>query len=60
MRISAPQLGVIRGIPVKIGANVVSHGRYVVFQIAEVAMPRELFRKILRLIDGQKVPPAPA
>ncbi len=33
---------------VKIGAKVVRHGRYVTFQLAEVAVPRELFRKILR------------
>ncbi len=32
---------------VKIGAKVVRHGRYVTFQLAEVAVPRELFRKIL-------------
>ena len=32
---------------VKIGAKVVSHGRYVTFQLAEVAVPRELFRRIL-------------
>jgi len=37
---------------VKIGAKVVRHGRYVTFQLAEVAVPRELSRKILRLIDG--------
>ena len=42
---------------VKIGAKVVRHGRYVTFQLAEVAVPRELFRKILRLIDGLR--PAP-
>ena len=35
---------------VKIGAKVVSHGRYVTFQLAEVAVPRDLFRKILRLM----------
>ena len=29
----------------KIGAKVVSHGRYVTFQLAEVAVPSELFRK---------------
>ncbi len=34
---------------VKIGAKVVSHGRYVTFQFAEVAVPRDLFRKILRM-----------
>ena len=28
---------------VKIGAKVVRHGRYVIFQMAEVAVPRELF-----------------
>ncbi len=36
---------------VKIGAKVVHHGRYVTFQLAEVAVPMELFRKILSLID---------
>ena len=30
---------------VKIGAKVVSHGRYVTFQLAEVAVPRDLFGK---------------
>ena len=28
---------------VKIGAKIVAHGRYTVFQLAEVAVPRELF-----------------
>ncbi len=45
---------------VKIGAKVVSHGRYVTFQLAEVAVPRELFRKILSLIDELRPRPAPA
>ena len=44
---------------IKIGAKVVSHGRYITFQLAEVAVPRELFRKILRLIDGQRPAPLP-
>jgi Transposase DDE domain group 1 len=35
---------------VKIGAKVVSHGRYVAFQMAEVSIPRNLFAEILRLI----------
>ena len=30
---------------VKIGAKVVNHGRYVTFQLAKVAVPRELFQK---------------
>jgi len=37
---------------VKIGAKVISHARYTVFQMAEVAVPRELFRRMLDLIDG--------
>ncbi len=46
--------------PVKSGAKVVSHERYVNFQMAEVAVPRELFRKTLRLIDGLRPRPSPA
>ncbi len=45
---------------VKIGAKVVAHGRYVTFQLAEVAVPRELFRKIRRLIDDLRPSPIPA
>ncbi len=45
---------------VKIGAKVVRHGRYVTFQLAEVVVPRELFRKILSLIDDLPPRPAPA
>jgi hypothetical protein len=36
---------------VKIGARIVRHGRYVVFQLAEVAVPHTLFAEILRRID---------
>ncbi len=35
---------------VKIGAKVVHHGRYVTFQLADVAVPRALFAYILRRI----------
>jgi Transposase DDE domain group 1 len=45
---------------VKIGAKVVRHGRYVIFQLAEVAVPKELFQEILRLIDGLRPRPVPA
>ncbi len=45
---------------VKIGAKVVSHGRYVTFQLAEVAVQRELFRTILSLVDDLRPRPAPA
>jgi Transposase DDE domain group 1 len=33
---------------IKIGAKVVSHGRYVTFQFAEVAISRQMFAEILR------------
>src|SRR3712207_6305952 len=45
---------------VKIGAKVVSHGRYLTFQMAEVAMPRRLFAEVLWLIGRLRAPPAPA
>ena len=45
---------------IKIGAKVVSHGRYVAFQMAEVAIPRNLFADILRLIAELRPPPDPA
>ncbi len=35
---------------IKIGAKIVRHARYVTFQMAEVAIPRQLFREILRRI----------
>ena len=44
----------------KIGAEVISHGRYVTFQLADVAVPRILFRKILRRIDDLRPSPGPA
>ena len=44
---------------VKIGAKVVRHGRYVIFQMAEVAVPKELFQKILRLIAELRPQPPP-
>ena len=43
-----------------IGAKVVRHSRYVIFQMAEVAVPKELFQEILRLIDGLRSRPIPA
>ena len=43
---------------IKIGAKVVRHGRYVTFQLAEVAIPRRLFAAILPLIDGLRLKPA--
>jgi hypothetical protein len=40
---------------IKIGAKVVSHGRYVTFQMAEVAVPRQTFQEILSLIAVAEV-----
>ena len=45
---------------VKIGARIVRHGRCVVFQLAEVAVPRALFAAILRRIDRLRGPPVAA
>jgi hypothetical protein len=45
---------------IKIGAKVVSHGRYVAFQMAEAAVSRQMFREILTLISRLRAPPAPA
>lgn len=43
---------------IKIGAKVVRHARYVVFQMAEVAVPEELFAAILARIALLKEAPA--
>jgi hypothetical protein len=47
---------------VKIGVRMVRHGRYLVFQLAEVAVPRTLFAVILHRIDRlrPRPPPLPA
>jgi hypothetical protein len=45
---------------IKIGAKVVSHGRYTTFQMAEAAVPRQMFQEILMLIAQLRAPPAPA
>jgi hypothetical protein len=42
---------------IKIGAKVVRHAKYVTFQLAEVAVPRELFAAILDRIQRFGVPP---
>jgi hypothetical protein len=52
-------LTTLRNKLVKIGAKVVRHGRYVTFQLAEVAVPRALFTEILRLIEQLRPRPVP-
>ena len=44
---------------VKISAKVVRYGRYITFQLAEVAIPRSLFANILCLIDDLRPAPLP-
>jgi hypothetical protein len=43
-------LATLRDKLVKIGARVVRHSLYVVFQLAEAAVPQELFAEILHRI----------
>ena len=45
---------------IKIGAKIVSHGRHVAFQMAEVATSGQMFDEILMLIARLRSPPAPA
>lgn len=42
---------------IKIGAKIVRYGRYVAFQMAEVAIPRNLFADMLRMISELRPPP---
>ena len=42
---------------IKVGAKVVSHGRYVTFQMAEVAVSRQIFADILSLIARSRAAP---
>ncbi len=44
-------LSTLREKVVKIGAKVIAHARSTVFQMAEVAVPRELFGRILEMIN---------
>ncbi len=44
---------------IKIGAKVVARDRYVTIQLAEVPVPRDLFWRILLLIDWLRPRPAP-
>ena len=44
---------------IKIGAKVVMHSRYIIFQMAEVAVPRALIREILDRIRKLRSLPVP-
>jgi hypothetical protein len=45
---------------IKVGAKLVSHGRYVAFHMAEVAVTRIMFAEILQLIAELRPQPSPA
>lgn len=45
---------------VKTGARLARHARYAAFQLAEAALPREVFAGVLGLINGLLGPPAEA
>ena len=51
-------LTTLREKVVKIGARIVAHARSTVFQMAEVAVPRDLFRCILEMIGDLRPRPA--
>ena len=53
-------LTTVREKLVKIGAKMVNHGRLVIFQLAEAAVPRDLFQRNLQLIDSLRRRPVPA
>lgn len=53
-------LTTLRGLLVKIGAKIVRHGRWIVFQLAEVMVQRALFRQILAAIAALRPLPPPA
>ena len=58
-----PKTAVVTGMReklIKIGAKVVSHGRYVTFQMADVVVSRQMFQEILMLITRLRTRPAPA
>ena len=61
-RLALPQsvkhwsLTTLREKLIKIGAKVVTHARYVIFQMAEVAVPKKLLRAILDRIRRLRLP----
>jgi hypothetical protein len=58
--VKEPAEQVVKAIRRATRRQVVSHGRYVTFQMAEVAVSRQMFKEILMLIARLRAPPAPA
>ncbi len=50
-------LSSLREILIKIGAKVVHHAKYITFQMAEVAIPREMFRTMLKRVERLRLAP---
>jgi hypothetical protein len=50
-------LSTLREKVAKIGAKVIAHARCTAFQMAEVAVPRDLFRRILEMIGELRARP---
>ena len=50
MVLGPPAKGALREQLIKIGAKVATHAKYVLFQMAEVAVPRKVFARILKQI----------
>jgi hypothetical protein len=50
----------VLGVPFVLPEPPTAHGRYAVFQLAEVEVPRMLFAAILRRIDRLRGPPVVA
>ena len=42
---------------IKIGAKVIHHAKYITFQMAEVAIPREMFRTMLKRVERLRLAP---
>ena len=53
-------LTTLRDMLIKIGAKMVRHARHVTFQLAEVALPREIYRAMLRRIAAFAAKPVRA
>jgi hypothetical protein len=45
---------------IKTGARLVRHGRYAIFQTAEIAIPQDIFAAILNMINTLRGPPPQA
>ena len=50
-------LSALREKLIKIGAKVVHHARYITFQMAEVAIPRVMFRTMLKRVERLRLAP---